>query len=1082
MGLRILIVEDDKHVRHIFEQLLTQDPALAARDPKVVTAHDGKAGVEALETGAFDLVVTDLLMPRMDGFQFCKELRRHKYGKTVPLIVTSAVHKSRVIIDQLRVDFGALFFSKPFQIRDLMELIRKLVGEKSPATTPDLPTPPKASGKGGRRKSEKGAVVDFPPPPDPAKARQGDLKEIPVARLFFELLDERATGNLVLQRAKVQKEVNLVHGTPVSVQSNLRSESLGNFLVARKVLDDKQHAEALEKSQAEKRRLGGVLVELGHLSEEELLRQLAAQLQLKITNVLRWQAGNFVFTPGPPTSEAVTHASDPARLVFTGLQKSALAEEIVDGLNSRSGLVQPTERLERYRDSFVAVFGQALLGQLPVALESLLQSDEATLVALDAALLSGVVVLGSAAALSAEPSRVQAAPATLDLFEELFQEGASAKGRVDAGAHPDDLHLGAGQEKKPIDAASEALRKEILNQYLSLDGKNYYELLGVAPGSDTAAISAAYGQLQQKFALERFAEADLGSTYAHLETIHHLLETAYKTLENVATRAAYDQTLQGPRDSGLVDAELLAKATVELLERGDVSAARQKIEAAVQAAPDEADYHALLGWTIFLDEGGQSADPEERQRAARTAWIYIDQAFEISFEHPHAHEYSGRMALAIGNQETALDHFEKALTDHPLGTFAFTTVCELLTRARDFDRLEKVYRNLLARIPSGEAAVTLWSKLGELYRDQIHDPKAAQNAFEQAIKLAPDDSKLRNQLARLLSSAPKVGLEAAQALFDAWRTDRKAMHLGEQLFDLHVSKQNWDVAWLVASALAARGSHHTEANAFFRRFKPHFLQRAKEHITPELFSTLRHPDDHDGLCRLLERTYQALPELYRPADFGLANDAQPVTLDDAAPFARVLRYVEMMLWLGPVDVYTLPHGQSISVLPLHPQALLVSAELLAVTDRVALGHRLGRACSYLLSGRALAGQLPHAKAKAALLAALSLALPKLRIEDSDGKIRSLRDTLQGQSSSFAHEVAPLVEPLLKSGSLNVSKFARALVRTADRIGFLLCGDLTVACELTRSLSLPGSDDELCDFALSEVCQRARETMGLSIAV
>ena len=49
MALRILIVEDDKHIRKILEQLLTHEPSLAARSPEVVLAQDGKEGSQALE-------------------------------------------------------------------------------------------------------------------------------------------------------------------------------------------------------------------------------------------------------------------------------------------------------------------------------------------------------------------------------------------------------------------------------------------------------------------------------------------------------------------------------------------------------------------------------------------------------------------------------------------------------------------------------------------------------------------------------------------------------------------------------------------------------------------------------------------------------------------------------------------------------------------------------------------------------------------------------------------------------------------------------------------------------------------------
>ncbi|MCA1664160.1 MAG: response regulator, partial [Myxococcales bacterium] len=191
MGLRILIVEDDKHIRKILEQLLSHEPSLAPRAPEVVSAVDGHDGLKALESGPFDLVISDLLMPRMDGFAFTRELRKHKYGAHVPLIVTSAIYKDQATIARLQAETGAHFFAKPFQIKDIMAAVRRLL----------------ASG-------EKAA-------PPPAAIRStvmptvGSLAERRPPRILLELWEKKTTGSLALQRGKVKKEIALVHGTPV---------------------------------------------------------------------------------------------------------------------------------------------------------------------------------------------------------------------------------------------------------------------------------------------------------------------------------------------------------------------------------------------------------------------------------------------------------------------------------------------------------------------------------------------------------------------------------------------------------------------------------------------------------------------------------------------------------------------------------------------------------------------------------------------------------------------------------------------------------------------------------------------------
>ena len=140
MALRILIVEDDKHIRKILEQLLTHEPSLAARKPEVVCAQDGKEGLAALDSGPFALVISDLLMPRMDGFGFTRELRKHKHGADVPLLVTSAIYKDQATLARLQAETGAQFFAKPFQIKDILNAVKRLLDSRGHAPAPATAT------------------------------------------------------------------------------------------------------------------------------------------------------------------------------------------------------------------------------------------------------------------------------------------------------------------------------------------------------------------------------------------------------------------------------------------------------------------------------------------------------------------------------------------------------------------------------------------------------------------------------------------------------------------------------------------------------------------------------------------------------------------------------------------------------------------------------------------------------------------------------------------------------------------------------------------------------------------------------
>ena len=171
MALRILVVEDDKHIRRILEQLLTHEPTLAGRSPEVVLASDGKEGLEALDKGPYDLVISDLLMPRVDGFAFTRELRKHKHGEKVPLIVTSAIYKDSATISRLQAETGAQFFAKPFQIKEMLAAVKRILvgGSAAPPihVASTRPARPDVTPTGQRKppaRPESGSIANRLPP------------------------------------------------------------------------------------------------------------------------------------------------------------------------------------------------------------------------------------------------------------------------------------------------------------------------------------------------------------------------------------------------------------------------------------------------------------------------------------------------------------------------------------------------------------------------------------------------------------------------------------------------------------------------------------------------------------------------------------------------------------------------------------------------------------------------------------------------------------------------------------------------------------------------------------------------------
>ncbi len=90
MSAKILVVDDEPDI------LEAIGIVLEAQGYEVVTARDGIEGLEKLKEEKPDMMILDLLMPRMDGFEVCKELkdpRRAKYAH-VPIIILSSIKEA----------------------------------------------------------------------------------------------------------------------------------------------------------------------------------------------------------------------------------------------------------------------------------------------------------------------------------------------------------------------------------------------------------------------------------------------------------------------------------------------------------------------------------------------------------------------------------------------------------------------------------------------------------------------------------------------------------------------------------------------------------------------------------------------------------------------------------------------------------------------------------------------------------------------------------------------------------------------------------------------------------------------------
>ena len=125
VGKKILIVDDETELVHMAKRKLERNGY------EVNVAYNGEEALNKARKEDYDLIVTDVVMPVMDGFTFYKNLKDSKETADIPVIILTAR-------SNLEESFRALgvadFLAKPFKTKDLVLLLQKYLKEDSDLT------------------------------------------------------------------------------------------------------------------------------------------------------------------------------------------------------------------------------------------------------------------------------------------------------------------------------------------------------------------------------------------------------------------------------------------------------------------------------------------------------------------------------------------------------------------------------------------------------------------------------------------------------------------------------------------------------------------------------------------------------------------------------------------------------------------------------------------------------------------------------------------------------------------------------------------------------------------------------------
>jgi len=112
--MMILVIDDEAIIVEFLQAVLEEEGY------QVITAYNGEEGLACLEKVRPDIVLCDLMMPGLDGREFCQKMQAHPRYRSIPVVLMSALHITLRLID---CPYAALL-SKPF---DLDEVLHTLV-------------------------------------------------------------------------------------------------------------------------------------------------------------------------------------------------------------------------------------------------------------------------------------------------------------------------------------------------------------------------------------------------------------------------------------------------------------------------------------------------------------------------------------------------------------------------------------------------------------------------------------------------------------------------------------------------------------------------------------------------------------------------------------------------------------------------------------------------------------------------------------------------------------------------------------------------------------------------------------------
>ncbi|MEE9524169.1 MAG: response regulator [Thermodesulfovibrionales bacterium] len=312
----VLIVDDSPTVRRLVELIMSQEGY------NVYTAEDGDQGLKMSLENRPSLILVDFLMPKMNGYQFCKIVRSRPNLKHIPIILITA--KGEDVATTFEEKFGVIeYFQKPFEPDELVQKVNEVMGKSeqgqevqalaataAPAFSLDafegiIEKVVKKYFKFEMQVMLKNLIVDTLKELELSEKENllfsGQIKSITMPDILQFIDSLKLTGKLSVLSPSLYSEVYIENG--MIVFATLSKKGYHKFVTDLIEEDGKITKEEISKllieSKQKKAPIGRIIVDNGYLTDDELMNYLKRMAEDAFFMMIEADSGNFYFESSP---------------------------------------------------------------------------------------------------------------------------------------------------------------------------------------------------------------------------------------------------------------------------------------------------------------------------------------------------------------------------------------------------------------------------------------------------------------------------------------------------------------------------------------------------------------------------------------------------------------------------------------------------------------------------------------------------------------------------------------------------------------------------------------------------------------